>query len=82
MGLQNCYGLFLTTVFATGPVPEGADAVVQVEDTQVVEDGAGNVVKKIRVLKAVTKGHDIRPVVIFEPIFLTHLLLLQNWRKT
>ncbi|KAG0570477.1 hypothetical protein KC19_6G165500 [Ceratodon purpureus] len=45
-----------------GPVPEGADAVVQVEDTQIIEDGAGNGPKKIRILKSVTKGHDIRPV--------------------
>jgi len=45
-------------------VPEGADAVVQVEDTEVIEDKTGNGVNKIRILKAVTKGHDIRPVVI------------------
>lgn len=44
-----------------GPVPEGADAVVQVEDTEQISDGAGEV-KRVRILKAVSKGHDIRPV--------------------
>lgn len=62
----NLYGHPLTaSAPLTGPIPDGADAVVQVEDTEVVEDGASNDVKKIRILKTVTKGHDIRPVVIF-----------------
>lgn len=61
---DDCFQLHLkpgTVVYITtgGPVPEGADAVVQVEDTEAFEE---NGVKKIRIKKTVTKGHDIRPV--------------------
>lgn len=44
-----------------GPIPDGADAVVQVEDTQTVENSPSNV-KRVRILKQVNKGIDIRPV--------------------
>eukprot|EP01121_Diplochlamys_sp_Union-15-3_P022626 TRINITY_DN9702_c0_g1_i1.p1 TRINITY_DN9702_c0_g1~~TRINITY_DN9702_c0_g1_i1.p1 ORF type:complete len:422 (-),score=69.27 TRINITY_DN9702_c0_g1_i1:113-1378(-) len=43
------------------PVPNGADAVVMVEDTVLLDrksDGTG----KVKILKAVTKGRDIRPI--------------------
>lgn len=43
-----------------GPVPNGADAVVQVEDTEQLEGNDG--AKKVRILKGVSKGYDIRPV--------------------
>ncbi|GFP97590.1 molybdopterin biosynthesis protein cnx1 [Phtheirospermum japonicum] len=44
-----------------GPIPKGADAVVQVEDTASVESvGVGP--KRVRVLKQVAPGFDIRPV--------------------
>lgn len=43
-----------------GPIPDGADAVVQVEDT-IPLDTAG-VDKRVRILKQVTEGLDIRPV--------------------
>ncbi|MCO5550409.1 hypothetical protein L7F22_003893 [Adiantum nelumboides] len=46
-----------------GPVPKGADAVVQIEDTEQVE--ADHKHKKVRILRRVSKGHDIRLVVCF-----------------
>ena len=46
----------------SGPIPDGADAVVQVEDTEGVE-GISNGLKRIRVLKAANEGLHIRPVV-------------------
>ncbi|KAH6774832.1 molybdopterin biosynthesis CNX1 protein / molybdenum cofactor biosynthesis enzyme CNX1 [Perilla frutescens var. hirtella] len=44
-----------------GPIPNGADAVVQVEDTVQVESATVGP-KRVRVLKQVTRGLDIRPV--------------------
>uniref|UniRef100_A0A453D5B0 Molybdopterin biosynthesis protein CNX1 n=1 Tax=Aegilops tauschii subsp. strangulata TaxID=200361 RepID=A0A453D5B0_AEGTS len=45
-----------------GPIPDGADAVVQVEDTEQVAaapDGS----KRVRISVRVPEGHDIRSVV-------------------
>ncbi|KAM7258027.1 hypothetical protein ACFE04_013768 [Oxalis oulophora] len=42
-----------------GPIPNGADAVVQVEDTEIVQDGSKRLV---RILIQTNKGTDIRPV--------------------
>lgn len=44
-----------------GPIPEGADAVVQVEDTEEVET-ASSEPKRVRILVKTNKGLDIRPV--------------------
>eukprot|EP00257_Ricinus_communis_P025126 XP_025012540.1 molybdopterin biosynthesis protein CNX1 isoform X1 [Ricinus communis] len=44
-----------------GPIPDGADAVVQVEDTEKVEDGLVES-KRVRILVKASKGVDIRPV--------------------
>ncbi|XP_051142410.1 molybdopterin biosynthesis protein CNX1 [Andrographis paniculata] len=44
-----------------GPIPDGADAVVQVEDTAIVESESSDQ-KRVRILKQVSKGLDIRPV--------------------
>ncbi|PIN06131.1 Molybdopterin biosynthesis protein [Handroanthus impetiginosus] len=44
-----------------GPIPCGADAVVQVEDTELVESASGGP-KRVRILKQVAQGLDIRPV--------------------
>ncbi|XP_073003333.1 molybdopterin biosynthesis protein CNX1 [Typha latifolia] len=44
-----------------GPVPDGADAVVQVEDTEEVTDTL-NGLKRVRILTRITEGHDIRNV--------------------
>ncbi|KAK9062625.1 hypothetical protein SSX86_019813 [Deinandra increscens subsp. villosa] len=44
-----------------GPIPDGADAVVQVEDTKLVET-ASSEPKRVRVLTKVNTGVDIRPV--------------------
>ncbi|KAK7320512.1 hypothetical protein VNO77_30051 [Canavalia gladiata] len=44
-----------------GPIPDGADAVVQVEDTETVSN-ASDGTKRVRILVQTTKGHDIRPV--------------------
>ncbi|XP_031401341.1 molybdopterin biosynthesis protein CNX1 [Punica granatum] len=44
-----------------GPIPDGADAVVQVEDTELVTDSLDRQ-KRVRVLVKTNKGADIRPV--------------------
>lgn len=44
-----------------GPIPNGADAVVQVEDTEVIEDGSVES-RKVRILVKTSEGVDIRPV--------------------
>ncbi|KAL2316957.1 hypothetical protein Fmac_030833 [Flemingia macrophylla] len=44
-----------------GPIPDGADAVVQVENTEVVNDGSDGT-KLVRILVQTTEGNDIRPV--------------------
>lgn len=44
-----------------GPIPDGADAVVQVEDTEAIER-ASSELKQIRILVKTSKGVDIRPV--------------------
>lgn len=49
-------------LFCSGPIPYGADAVVQVEDTVLVESAAVGP-KRVCVLKQVAQGFDIRPVV-------------------
>lgn len=51
-----------------GPVPAGADAVVQIEDTEFLGGGgeggggSGGSSKRVRITKAVAPGTDIRPV--------------------
>ncbi|OVA02942.1 Molybdopterin binding domain [Macleaya cordata] len=44
-----------------GPIPDGADAVVQVEDTEEVKDASGES-KRVRILVQARQGLDIRPV--------------------
>ena len=45
-----------------GPLPEGADAVLQIEDTQFLgATGAGGA-KRVRLNKAVPPGNDVRQV--------------------
>ncbi|XP_059659733.1 molybdopterin biosynthesis protein CNX1 isoform X2 [Cornus florida] len=44
-----------------GPIPEGADAVVQVEDTELIE-GDSVESKRVRILEQTIQGVDIRPV--------------------
>ncbi|KAL8201785.1 hypothetical protein R6Q57_010932 [Mikania cordata] len=44
-----------------GPIPDGADAVVQVEDTEEIET-ASSEPKRVRILVKVNAGVDIRPV--------------------
>jgi gephyrin len=46
-----------------GPVPQGADAVIQVEDTELAEaDVERDIELKVRIMKASSPGQDIRPV--------------------
>jgi gephyrin len=45
-----------------GPIPDGADAVVQVEDTRKVKDP---LVERVKIMVQTRKGVDIRPVVWF-----------------
>ncbi|PWA44148.1 molybdopterin biosynthesis CNX1 protein / molybdenum cofactor biosynthesis enzyme CN [Artemisia annua] len=54
----------LAYVTTGGPIPDGADAVVQVEDTQLVETPPSEP-KRVRVLVKTNKGVDIRPVIAF-----------------
>lgn len=45
------------------PVPQGADAVVQVEDTELLEsDDDGRTEKRIKILTSPKPGQDIRPI--------------------
>ena len=45
------------------PIPSGADAVVQVEDTELVESADdGQTEKKIKILSSPKPGQDIRPI--------------------
>ncbi|XP_043716434.1 molybdopterin biosynthesis protein CNX1 [Telopea speciosissima] len=44
-----------------GPIPDGADAVIQVEDTEQVKDSPGEA-KRVTILKQAIQGLDIRPV--------------------
>ncbi|CAI5984686.1 unnamed protein product [Closterium sp. NIES-65] len=43
-----------------GPVPQGADAVIQVEDTLPVDSSSGQ--RRVTIVKGATVGQDIRPV--------------------
>lgn len=45
-----------------GPIPDGADAVVQVEDTEKV-NSASDEIDRVRILVKTNQGNDIRPVV-------------------
>jgi gephyrin len=45
------------------PLPPGADAVVQVEDTELLEKSEDGIEeKRVRILSTVKLGHDVRPV--------------------
>lgn len=48
--------------FYVAPIPEGANAVVQVEDTQLIENSSCGS-RRVRILKQTSPGVDIRPVV-------------------
>ncbi|XP_062502428.1 gephyrin-like [Corticium candelabrum] len=53
----------VTCITTGAAVPEGADAVVQVEDTELVESSEdGRVETKVRICRVPTTGQDIRPV--------------------
>ncbi|KAJ0086919.1 hypothetical protein Patl1_07167 [Pistacia atlantica] len=49
-----------------GPIPDGVDAVVQVEDTEEIKDGNVNF-RRVRILARTSKGVDIRSVVYRTP---------------
>ena len=51
-----------SSLFSLGPIPDGAGAVVQVEDTELLENAAAEP-KRVRILKQINPGVDIRPVV-------------------
>ncbi|XP_038714713.1 uncharacterized protein LOC120008463 [Tripterygium wilfordii] len=46
----------------SGPIPDGANAVVQVEDTKLVKDALAES-KQVQIFVQARKGLDIRPVV-------------------
>jgi gephyrin len=45
-----------------GPLPEGADAVVQIEDTATVAPRGGGAPWRVKILRRVQPGHDVRQV--------------------
>ena len=54
---------FISRITTGAPLPRGADAVVQVEDTELVQttsDGEEECV--VRILSSVKSGHDVREV--------------------
>lgn len=55
---------FRLICFSLGPIPDGADAVVQVEDTKVIGDESTDS-KRVNILIQTKKGTDIRRVVWF-----------------
>ena len=52
----------MIVVVDAGPIPDGTDAVVQVEDTEQVPAGADGS-KRVRILVRAAEGQDIRNVV-------------------
>lgn len=63
VGLVSClFCLKWIFVYFVGPIPEGADAVVQVEDTEVIKVDSIEA-KRVRILVKTRQGVDIRPVV-------------------
>ncbi|KAK3036154.1 hypothetical protein RJ639_029891 [Escallonia herrerae] len=51
----------LKFTFSPGPIPDGADAVVQVEDTELIQIDSVDL-KRVRILVQASQGVDIRPV--------------------
>lgn len=61
---MNFFTFSLVFPPSSGPIPDGADAVVQVEDTEEVNHTAAES-KRVKILVQTNKGVDIRPVVGF-----------------
>lgn len=57
-----CIFVQILIILFLGPIPDGADAVVQVEDTRKVKD---SLVERVKISVQTRKGVDIRPVVWF-----------------
>ena len=54
---------FVSRITTGAPLPPGADAVVQVEDTELVETTSdGEEERVVRILSSVESGHDVRGV--------------------
>lgn len=71
---SNFFFLYMCSWIA-GPIPEGADAVVQVEDTEEVTSTSDGL-KRVKILTRVTEGHDIRNVVL-SSVFRLFLLFFK-----
>lgn len=65
--------------FVAGPIPDGADAVIQVEDTEQIEDSSFES-KRVRILVETIKGADIRPVVCL--CYFLNVKLVKNVIKS
>jgi molybdopterin biosynthesis enzyme len=53
---------YVCKIMTGAPLPPGADAVVMIEDTQIVNSSVpGKAKETIKVLRAVSPGDDIRP---------------------
>lgn len=63
---------------SSGPIPDGADAVVQVEDTEEVNHTAAES-KRVKILVQTNKGVDIRPVVGFSLLFTVTHTIKRPW---
>ena len=70
-----CAGCLNIVVVDAGPIPDGADAVVQVEDTEQVPAGADGS-KRVRILVRAAEGQDIRNVVCSVWSLLGYMLSL------
>lgn len=84
---MNFFTFSLVFPSSSGPIPDGADAVVQVEDTEEVNHTAAES-KRVKILVQTNKGVDIRPVVGFSLSLLspfyshTYLGFYVNWYTT
>ena len=70
----HCF-LFIIFGSFSGPIPDGADAVVQIEDTEEVAD-ISNGLRRVRILVGVSQGLDIRKVVNKIIYFVTNYQIL------
>lgn len=63
-------------IYISGPIPDGADSVVQVEDTEKVTDTLDGS-KRVNILVQVPPGLDIRNMVYYCNSFYFFILLLK-----
>ena len=63
--VDNCMSLeekHVAYISTGGPLPDGADAVVQIEDTRMTSDVVDGKHSVVEILKSVTSGEDVREI--------------------